>query len=233
LKDLNIKLTDTKYELGHALESGAQQGRKNVTKELHSDVQHFLSMSRVLIQPIADTGNQNAQKAFDAVSQGLDAVRRIINNLDPPEFENPKATFLEWVEALAKRNSLQVPIMIEDNTNGSINQLDRQNGRLAYEIVQNALVNVCKHAQATQAKVSISSKGESFAIVVSDDGKGLPPGWSEHSDRWKSHGVSGMKAQTELLRGTIDWVPSAGFGKGTDVVLTIPRQDRTSDTHGS
>ncbi|HEY9775386.1 MAG TPA: CHASE2 domain-containing protein [Planktothrix sp.] len=230
LVQANTELSSTKDKLGRALESGAEHERKRVTTEIHDETQDYFSMVKAMIKPMSEKGDANAKRAFDAVSEGLAGLRRIMHNLYPPEFEDENATFLQLVKELAKRKSSQMPTEVRDETDQKINQLARSNWFPAYRIVQQALANAAAHAEPSQAIINLSIKDSAFVITVTDDGKGLPEGGIESAARSGSYGTDSMRARTELMKGSLTWVsPSPSLGKGTDVVLSIPMSANSSN----
>ncbi|MCL5958038.1 MAG: ATP-binding protein, partial [Chloroflexi bacterium] len=89
-----------------------------------------------------------------------------------------------------------------------------------FRIVQEALQNVKKHAEASQVCVDFA-RGPSSALVVTirDDGKGFEQ--REHEvDRPHSLGLVGMLERAELIQGRLSVVSRPGHG--TQVILTVP-----------
>jgi two-component system sensor histidine kinase UhpB len=88
---------------------------------------------------------------------------------------------------------------------------------VAYRVVQEALSNVARHAQATRVKVTVMGcNGTEIKVTVSDDGNGFNP---QNLDGRRS-GLAGMRERALLARARID--VSSTPGKGTTVELTLP-----------
>jgi nitrate/nitrite-specific signal transduction histidine kinase len=85
-----------------------------------------------------------------------------------------------------------------------------------YQVVFEALNNVAKHANATEAIITIDIIEDLFIVSVNDDGTGL---LTENSS-----GMRDMKNRAEDIGGTIEWTvgTSSERGTGTSVVLTVP-----------
>jgi signal transduction histidine kinase len=85
-----------------------------------------------------------------------------------------------------------------------------------YRIVQEALANVVKHAEARHVSVLLTRKNESVSVMIEDDGKGFDVG-SARRDRL---GLLGMQERVALLDGSL--VVESSRGAGTTLVLELP-----------
>jgi signal transduction histidine kinase len=79
-----------------------------------------------------------------------------------------------------------------------------------YKTLQEALVNIAKHARATRAEVRIEVGPEQAVIAVSDDGVGLPVG--EAAGRPGHQGLRQMRERIEILGGRLEVVGEPGVG---------------------
>jgi signal transduction histidine kinase len=84
----------------------------------------------------------------------------------------------------------------------------------AYRIVQEALTNTLRHANAGRAKVQLDCTGEVVAIEVVDDGRG------PHTSRAPGHGLIGMRERVAVYGGTLD--TGARVGRGYRVSAQLP-----------
>lgn len=87
----------------------------------------------------------------------------------------------------------------------------------AYRIVQEALTNVLKHAQASTVSLALEYEMEELRIRVKDDGKGFDPDAIASKGRM---GLAGMRERLSLVGGTlvIESAPAAG----TTLIIRIP-----------
>jgi signal transduction histidine kinase len=85
--------------------------------------------------------------------------------------------------------------------------------------VQEALMNVAKHAHANHAQVTIEMDSDSVSVTVEDDGSGFNADDSTLNDP-KFRGISTMNQRVEMFGGqfTLDSEP----GRGTRVVVNLP-----------
>ena len=94
-----------------------------------------------------------------------------------------------------------------------------------YRIVQEALNNIRKHANATKVNLRLQFQEGKLVVEVRDNGKGFDLSQTLDSAISAGHlGLLGMKRRAEMLGGGISI--KASEGKGTTVILSLPIQPR-------
>ena len=89
-------------------------------------------------------------------------------------------------------------------------------------ILDEALRNVERHADASRVRVALTGTAGSVVLDVEDDGRGLPEGRSETALHEGRYGLLGMRERAHGLGGSLSLGPAA-HGRGTRVVLSAPR----------
>jgi len=98
-----------------------------------------------------------------------------------------------------------------------------------YRIVQEALTNVARHAQAKNVGVLLEHKGATVLLMVEDDGKGFDVTQVMGSHpRASNLGLYGMQERAALLGGTL--MMESSVGAGTALFVEIPL-DRGGNGH--
>jgi signal transduction histidine kinase len=87
-------------------------------------------------------------------------------------------------------------------------------GRTAYRIVQEALTNVIRHANATKVTVTLDRRPDALTVTVRDDGRGA-------AEVAEGNGVRGMRERATELGGELH-VTSPGRGAGAVVTAVLP-----------
>ena len=90
-----------------------------------------------------------------------------------------------------------------------------------YRIVQEAINNILKHANATKAKVSLEKKMGMIELSITDNGTGFDQAKLEREKQSLIHnGLENMKTRVELLNGTFKLTTI--LGEGTDIFIKLP-----------
>ena len=87
-----------------------------------------------------------------------------------------------------------------------------------YRVVQEALTNVVRHADASTASVTVSARDERIRVFIEDDGVGFDPG---HRPEQPHLGIEGMLQRAELVGGSLEITSTPG--SGTVVLLEVSR----------
>ncbi len=219
--------------------------RTRWAREIHDESIQGIGALRLQLANARDLDDREAlSKAVDTVLEGLgneiDGLRHLITELRPAALDD--LGLEAALQALARRaqaiDGLDVETEFELGEdaatagNGGVSdsdarRLDAELESTIYRVVQEALTNVGRHAQATRAVVSVREHGAVIRASITDDGKGLP-----NADRLGPRGdgleggfgMSGMRERAELVGGELELTPAPG--RGTMVRLTVPLAGR-------
>jgi len=215
-----------------------ERERTRWAREIHDETIQGLGALRMKLAHARDLDEQAAiSSAVESVLEGLgeeiDGLRHLITELRPAALDD--LGLAAALQALARRaqaiDGLDVQIEIEIGPEPEQHRLDAELESTIYRVVQEALTNVSRHAQATTATVRIVERDGVVRASVTDDGKGLP-----EADRLGPRGdgleggfgMSGMRERAELVGGELELVPAPS--KGTVMRLTVPLAGRPSPT---
>jgi signal transduction histidine kinase len=194
----------------------AEQERMQVAAELHDGpIQRLAVLSydlerakqRVLgSNPAAVARLEHAQAALSAEIQGL---RELMASLRPPTLDEVglEAALRDHVGAFARRSGVDCSVRVDLD-----GRLDGELETVVYRVVQEALVNVARHAKAGRLWLELEGAGDQVVLEVRDDGVGFDPPASSvlvHDGRF---GLIGMRERVELAGGRfqLDARPGAG-----------------------
>jgi two-component system nitrate/nitrite sensor histidine kinase NarX len=98
-----------------------------------------------------------------------------------------------------------------------------------FHIVQEALANVCKHANARRARLTLNHSGDGYEIVVEDDGVGIAadPAAGDHGDVGH-YGIAIMRERARRLGGEL--MLESAAGAGTRVRLQVPAEQAQTES---
>jgi signal transduction histidine kinase len=222
-----------------------ERERTRWAREIHDESIQGIGALRLRLANARDINDGDGlRQAVDTVLEGLgteiDQLRHLITELRPAALDD--LGLAAALQALARRaqaiDGLEVKIELdlgpqdpaEANGGGQeARRLDPELESTIYRVVQEALTNVSRHAEARSAVVSISERGGVVRASVTDDGKG-PPETSQLGPRGDGleggFGMSGMRERAELVGGELEMVPAPE--RGTTVRLTVPLAGRPS-----
>jgi signal transduction histidine kinase len=86
-----------------------------------------------------------------------------------------------------------------------------------FRILQEALTNVLRHAQATTVRIQLNTENGKFIMTVSDNGRGIT---NDQKSNGRTLGLLGMRERAHLIGGEVEITGSPG--KGTIVIVRIP-----------
>jgi signal transduction histidine kinase len=224
-----------------------ERERTRWAREIHDESIQGIGALRLQLANARDLDDKQAlSAAVDAALEGLgteiDGLRHLITELRPAALDD--LGLAAALEALARRaqaiDGLDVRTEIDlsgmsehhaaaaDGENGG-RRLDAELESTIYRVVQEALTNVSRHAQATEAVNSVVARNGTIDASVTDDGRGMP-GAERLGPRGDGleggFGMGGMRERAELVGGELEWAP--GPERGTTMRLTVPLAGRPS-----
>ncbi|HEY97573.1 MAG TPA: PAS domain-containing protein [Dehalococcoidia bacterium] len=203
-----------------------EEERKYIARELHDDMAQILgSLSRRLdnlLRKKHDFGESEAAALHDVqnlLNQGMQSLNSFIQNLRPSLLDD-----LGLIPALRSlTNNLESTdgTIADFRVIGEERRLSNEIELSLFRIVQEALNNVSKHADATEVHVTAEFNGKGIKITVSDNGKGFElRGSMDDLPRIGQLGLMGMQERVWLLGGSID--VDSKPGRGTTLEVEVP-----------
>ncbi len=221
-----------------------ERERTRWAREIHDESIQGIGALRLQLANARDLDDREALKqSVDVVLEGLgneiDGLRHLITELRPAALDD--FGLAAALEALARRaqaiDGLDVKTELDlggtsgaaenGNAAGGGRRLDPELESTIYRIVQEALTNVSRHAQATTAVVRVVEREGVVRASVTDDGRGLPDAGrlGPRGDGLEGgFGMGGMRERAELVGGELEFAPAPGGG--TVVRLTVPLAGR-------
>jgi two-component system sensor histidine kinase UhpB len=154
------------------------------------------------------------QSMASQIDVATETVRRLATSLRPPALDHlGLAAALELECAAISRQS---GIRCRVNGRARPDGLRPEQMTAIFRIVQEALTNVVRHAQASAVRITLRRTNESFSVNVHDNGRGI----SAHAlADPASIGLIGMRERADLIGGTL--TITARPGKGTAILVTV------------
>lgn len=199
----------------------AEQARAGWARELHDETLQGLSGVRMVLSAALARDHlralRNAAETADAhLGEEMRKLRNLIAELRPAALDD--LGLGPAIESLANRQSAIGGFKVEVQLDLDPRQrLARDTESVIYRIVQEALSNVVKHAQASRVRLHVRQLPDRVELTVDDDGRGFEPERAH-----EGFGLPGMRERALLVGGTV-LVSSANGGRtSVSAVLPLP-----------
>ncbi len=151
------------------------------------------------------------------IAAAVDFVRRISCELRPGVLDKLGLTAaLEWLAHETEGHSDLVVQIEADDVDSALDELISVT---LFRIVQEALTNVVRHAQACIVEIHLTTTAEGIVLEIRDDGEGIPMDTINSSE---SLGIISMRERAMLINGCLSI--HGVSGQGTTVSVTVPLQ---------
>jgi len=220
-----IETAKNRQLIGLKIILAQEEERKRIAREIHDGPAQLLAnlvlrteiVERMLVKQEFKMVQDEIVDLKGQVRASLEEIRKVIFNLRPMALDD-----LGLIPTLRKyiydfEEKIRIRTLIE--TRGKEHRLSSAMEAAIYRLVQEALTNVAKHAQASYVVVEITYQAQMVKIVVQDNGCGLRLDQLEKKSQ-DHFGIIGMRERVELLDGRME-IESA-VNDGTKIIIHIP-----------
>ncbi|HEY7849014.1 MAG TPA: ATP-binding protein [Ktedonobacterales bacterium] len=202
--------------------------RQRIARELHDDTGQVLTLLLIRLkllesQPGAEAIAPQLAELRGIVTGAIDQVRRLALNLRPPTidqlglFPSLRSLVATFTDGADIETTLRLP--------RARVTLTPERTLAVYRVVQEALTNVAKHANAQHVTITVSADDDELRVLVTDDGQGFTPESlmnraSARRDGGAGVGLFGMEERARLAGGTLRVRSTPGMG--ASVLLRAP-----------
>jgi len=203
--------------------------RARIARELHDDtIQSLVVLSRQ-IEALArndtdrpETEKQNLRQLQEITDGIIEGVRRFSRDLRPPTLDD--LGLLPTLESLAASLTEQAGILTRLFVVGEKRRLAPETELVLFRIAQEALNNVKKHAEATQATITVKFAEDTVEMTVQDNGKGFNLNLPVEELAVSGHlGLIGMRERARLLGGHLSIQTQPQRGAKITITAPLPR----------
>jgi signal transduction histidine kinase len=212
--------------LSISLQRIREQDRAHFARELHDELGQDLTALRIefdrLASELGTVGPVGAERLAGIdrmIERTVEATRRICEELRPGMLDNLglEAALANYTKGFSRQFGISCDLALDREDYGLGDAL----ATAIFRIVQEALTNVARHAQASHAMVDLQECGDELILTIADDGRGLPVDLPESR---KTYGLLGIRERVGMLGGrlSIDSSP----GRGTHLEVAIPHRQK-------
>ena len=207
--------------LASRLETIREEERKRIAREIHDELGQALTaikieLSSLLFEwPAEQKPFKRAESITRLVDQTIESVRKISTAVRPGILDAlGLVAAVEWAaEEFETRTGTRCRIDVPKDAL----KIDQERATAIFRILQEALTNVARHANATQVDIRLAREDGSLSLEVHDNGIGIA---EEQLSARGSLGILGMRERTLVLGG--EFLISGTPNQGTRVRVRIP-----------
>jgi len=213
-------------ELSRNMMQSSESMMRRLVRELHDDLGQALTAVRMDLGmidrelPAASPLHHTVREAREQISAVLQSMRNLSQLLRPPILDDlGLLPALQWyVERFRDRTGVTVHLTAPAD---SAERLPAEIEIALYRVVQEALTNVARHADARRVDIELHYDNSVARLVVQDDGEGFDAaGFLDNPPADRGIGVVGMRERVAAHGGNFSI--DSGRGRGTRVELTVP-----------
>ena len=161
------------------------------------------------------TLGEKLEEMMRMVDDILSTVRRISSELRPSILDD--IGLMAAIEWQAKQFESRSGITCTIDSLGDDLKLNPDQSTAIFRILQEALTNILRHAQASKVNIRVEEANGALVLEVRDNGRGIT---DEEITGSSSLGLVGMRERANLLGGSIEIIGTAG--RGTALILQVP-----------
>jgi len=215
---------DQLRQLSAALQTIREEERTHIARELHDDLGQLLASLRMdltLLQQADGTPRDSLRLMRgmeDNLLTAITSLRRIATNLRPRALDEGGLYFaLQGLrDDFVERYAIPTTLLADE----AELRLDDAASTAIFRIVQEALTNIARHAEATRVTMNLFRLNGDLLITIRDDGRGIRP---EDMEKAESLGLIGMRERVWAMKGEI--TISADEPQGTRIDIVLPLHD--------
>src|ERR1019366_102000 len=212
-------------DLSHQLLQVQEEERKRISRELHDVIAQTLTGINTRLATLKKEGGLNAAdfdrsitRTQQLVQESVDIVHRFARELRPAVLDD--LGLIPALHSFMKHFTEECGVRTHLIAFAGVEQLDTDRRTVLFRIAQEALMNVARHAHASQARVKIQKLDDVIRMEIKDDGKGFEPEPALSGKKNKRLGLLGMKERMEMVNGHFKIVSAPG--QGTTVQVQFP-----------
>lgn len=206
--------------LSTRLMQAQEEERRTISRELHDEVGQTLTGLRIELGTLdklrSDPGDKfraHLDEAKVLTEQTMRTVRDIAMGLRPSVLDLGLEPALQWqARHFSRRTGTEASVKVE----GDLPPLPDSHLTCIYRIVQEALTNSARHANASKVEIAVASRTSELELVVRDDGVGLAGNWADR----RGLGLVGIEERAREIGGSV--TIESDHGNGVSIRVRLP-----------
>ena len=203
--------------------------RRRIARDLHDGLGQELAVAKMVLDKTAQRKPKGAEtqasiEASDIIDRAIQQVRSLSHLLHPPLLDEVGLiSALRWyLDGLTERSGIETSLDVQPS---DFPRLVSDLETAIFRIVQEALTNVFRHAEARNVWIGLTQREDATVITVRDDGKGIEQRVAELQPDSVGVGIGGMKQRAREFGGELRLINT---NPGTLVELIVPFSKSTA-----
>jgi two-component system NarL family sensor kinase len=204
-----------------AVLTAEENERKRISGELHDGLGQMFSAVKLNLSALSDRldfADDHSRKMFNKtlsiVDESCREVRIISHQMAPNVLLRSGLTSAVR-DFIGKIDSRKLKVNL--TTFGLQERLNQDIEIVLYRVIQEAVNNVIKHAEANTLDIQLTKDNEGVNAMIEDNGKGFD---TSLSDKFDGIGLKNIRTRVTFLKGTVEF--SSGIEQGTLIAIFIP-----------
>ena len=174
---------------------------KTISRELHDNVGTLISIAMVHLDSLQPNENarqnEKIKESHSLLDEAMESLRDISKSVDPDKLYGMGLvnSIAYELEKYRKTGLFKIAY----NVKGNEFSIDPQRLIILFRIVQEALTNITKHAEANSASLDLKFDDSSLEIQIKDNGKGFSKEFFSISDPTQGSGLRNMESRAKLV----------------------------------
>ena len=223
--------------LSARLVQAREEEQRRIARELHDEVGQALSAVKVELA-VAERSIERMSgargllaEAQSSADSAIHSVRDLSHLLHPSVLDD--LGLVAALDSLVADFRRRHHIAVEFLHLGHARRLQPETERAAYRIVQEALTNIARHAEATSGGVHLTTNPESLSVVIEDNGVGFDVADVERPGKRRGLGLLSIRERAAGLGGTVRIESAPGEGSRIEVELPGVEPPRVDDAEAA
>ena len=201
-----------------------EEERKRISRELHDETGQALMVIRLYLGMLESSAGVRARgkirETLGVVDRTIEGIRRIIGRLSPLVLQELGliAAIRKEAKDLAKTTGVKARVAVSEDVGRLVPECEAA----LYRVVQEALHNVAKHAQAKSVNIQMCREHGVVRLLIEDDGQGMSskPVFAGR----RSFGLAGMRERISMLGGAVKVSSTKAVGTKIEVIVPVPQE---------
>jgi two-component system NarL family sensor kinase len=197
-----------------------EQTLANISMEIHDNVSQVLSVSKLNLGIIEEASPESLNKirySVDLMTNAMQDLSKLSRRLDADLIR--KEGFYVAVEEYIDRLRSSVPGEVVFNASGKAETVPSEKELILFRILQEAINNILKHAEASLIVISLVISEKELALEITDNGRGFSTEESSVPGQ-QGTGIKNMQKRTTMMNG--HFTMDSSMGQGSRIRIQVP-----------